>query len=179
MTQEANIQPEWRRKGPIFSFLARDHDRLGFLLDSVLYQFGEVDRVLYAEFRAGLLKHIAMEEKILLPAAQRLRGGEPLPIAGKLKLDHGVLAALLVPTPTPAIIAAIQKILDGHNALEEGPGGLYEACDELAGSECDLILAQLKSAPEVKVAPHVDGPHVMEAARGALARAGYEMQIGA
>ena len=64
-----------------------------------------------------------MEEKILLPAAQRLRGGEPLLIASKLRLDHGALAALLMPTPTVAIIARIRGILKGHNALEEGPGG--------------------------------------------------------
>jgi hypothetical protein len=41
-----------------------------------------------------------MEEKVLLPAAQKARGGEPLQIAAKLRLDHGALAALLVPTPT-------------------------------------------------------------------------------
>jgi hypothetical protein len=37
-----------------------------------------------------------MEEKVLLPFAQKKRGGEPLPIAAKLRLDHGALAALLV-----------------------------------------------------------------------------------
>jgi len=36
----------------------------------------------YAELRQALLRHIAMEEKILLPYAKAKRGGEPLPIAG-------------------------------------------------------------------------------------------------
>lgn len=44
-------------------------------------------------------------------------------MAAKLRLDHGALAALLVPTPTPAIIVAIHTVLAAHNSLEEGPGG--------------------------------------------------------
>jgi hypothetical protein len=85
-----------------------------------------------------------MEKKILLPAAQRLRDGKPLPIASKLRLDHGALAALLVPTPSRAIIAAIRAILQAHNPIEEGRGGLYEQCEELAGAETDQILIQLR-----------------------------------
>ena len=67
-----------------------------------------------------------MEEKILLPAAQRATGGEPLPAAARLRLDHGALAALLVPTPTPAILATMRGILARYNALEEGPGSSAE-----------------------------------------------------
>jgi hypothetical protein len=62
-----------------------------------------------------------MEEKILLPAAQRATGGEPLPAAAHLRLDHGALAAPLVPTPTSAILSQ-RSILARYNALEEGPG---------------------------------------------------------
>jgi len=73
-----------------------------------------------------------MEERILLPAAQRLRGGERLPIAARLRLDHGALAALLVPSATPV--------------------------------------------PEVAMAPHNDGPGIVEATRRALAKAGYNLE---
>jgi hypothetical protein len=38
-------------------------------------------------------------------------------------------------------------------------------------------LRQLQEAPEVRVLPHVDSPFVMEAARRALARAGYELDV--
>jgi hypothetical protein len=137
-----------------------------------------VDRAAYAEFRAGLLKHISLEEKILLPAAQRWQGGNPLPVAAKLRLDHGALAALLVPTPTPAIIAAIRTVLVAHNALEEGPRGVYERCEQLAGAEADALLAQLQAAPTVPVAPYADGPQVMSVVRRALARAGYAIELG-
>lgn len=162
--------------GAIYHFLSKDHDRLGTLLARSAAGSGRIDREVYSEFRAGLLKHIAMEEKILLPAAQRLRGGEPLPIAAKLRLDHGALAALLVPSPTPGIIAALRAILTAHNAVEESPGGIYEICGQLGGNEIDEILARLKSAPEVAVASHNDGPGVLEGTRRALARAGYDLR---
>ena len=164
--------------GPLFCFLAGDHARLDGLLRRAMTEASTIDRAAYAEFRAGLLRHISLEEKILLPAAQRWHGGDPLPMAAKLRLDHGALAALLVPTPTPAIIAAIRTVLTAHNALEEGPGGVYERCEQLAGTEADALLAQLQSAPDVPVAPHADGPQVMGVVQRALARAGYEVELG-
>jgi hypothetical protein len=124
-----------------------------------------------------LLKHIAVEEKVLLPGARKLRGGEALPIAAKLRLDHGALTALLVPSPTASVVAAIRAILSAHNSLEEDPGGMYEQCETLAGAETDRILNELKNYREVKVLPHVDNPFVMEAARRALLRAGYDLKL--
>ncbi len=163
--------------GPVARFLAADHARLDALLQRAVAEPGASGAAAYAEFRAGLLKHIGMEEKILLPGAQRARGGEPLPIAAKLRLDHGALAALLVPTPTPAIVAALRTILATHNALEEGPGGVYEVCEQLAGPEAEALLARLRAAPDVPVTAHVDGPTIMAATRRALARAGYELEL--
>jgi hypothetical protein len=115
-----------------------------------------------------------MEEKILLPAAQRARGGEPLPSAARLRLDHGALAALLVPSPTAAIGRAIRTILERHNALEEGPEGAYDACERLAGAGAEGLRAALAAAREVPGNRHVDSQLVVEAARRALVRAGYD-----
>jgi Hemerythrin HHE cation binding domain len=164
--------------GPLYHVLAHDHARLDGLLQRAAADAGAINYDAYAAFRAGLLTHISMEEKILLPAAQRWQGGDPLPLAAKLRLDHGALAALLVPTPTPAIIAALWVILTAHNALEEGPGGLYETCEQLAGAEAGELLAQLQAAPEVPVAPYSDGPHVMQVVCRALTRAGYDLDLG-
>lgn len=161
--------------GPISRLLSDDHLRLDALLTRATAHGGEIDQTAYAEFRAGLLKHIGMEEKMLLPAAQRARGGEPLPAAAKLRLDHGALAALLVPSPTPAIIATLRRILGAHNAVEEGAGGVYDVCEQLLGAGGGALLAQLRAAPEVPVHTHVDGPRIMDAARRALARAGYSL----
>jgi hypothetical protein len=99
-------------------------------------------------------------------------------MAATLRLDHGALAALPVPTPTPAILAAIRTVLVAYNALEEGPGGVYERCEQLARAEAEALLAQLRAAPEVLVAPYADGPQVMHVVRRALARAGYDLELG-
>lgn len=160
--------------GPLYRMLAEDHARLDGLLQGSLTETGQIARAVYAEFRAGLLKHISMEEKLLLPTVRRLRGGEPLAMAARLRLDHGALAALLTPTPTPAIIAALRSILRVHNVVEEGPGGVYESCEQLAGVEAEALLARLHAAPAVPVAPHNDGPRIMDAVRRALVRAGYD-----
>ncbi|GKS63175.1 hypothetical protein YTPLAS72_04790 [Nitrospira sp.] len=128
---------------------------------------------MYDQFRAGLLRHIGMEEKILLPTVQRLRGGEPLALAARLRLDHGAIAALLMPTPTDGLMTTLQKILEKHNILEEGLDGLYETCDALAGAESEQLLARLRAAPALSVLPHVDTPAVLSAVRRALERAGY------
>jgi hypothetical protein len=161
--------------GPVERLLTEDHARLEALLARAAADPDRIDSEAYARFRAGLLRHIGMEEKILLPTAQRLRGGDPLPAAAKLRLDHGALAALLVPTPTPAIVAAIRAILAGHNIIEEGPGGVYETCERLVGAEVQSLFAKLRAAPAVPVAKHCDGPKIIEATRRALARAGYDL----
>jgi hypothetical protein len=165
---------EKEKTGPITVFLVKDHGRLEELLQSAVAQVGAVDQGTYDQFRAGLLRHIGMEEKILLPAAQRLRGGEPLPIASKIRLDHGAIASLLMPPPTAAVIATIRAVLEVHNTIEEGPGGLYETCDELVGSEASQLLAKLQAAPELAVLPCSDSPAVMPAVQRALERAGYD-----
>jgi hypothetical protein len=84
------------------------------------------------------------------------------PLFDFLAEDHVRLAALLVPTPTPAILAKIYAILETHNLIEEGPGGVYEVCEQLAGDEAEALLAEMRAMPEIKLAPHVDGPQVVE-----------------
>jgi hypothetical protein len=163
--------------GRIYRYLADDHARIDDALQRATGHPETIEPNAYAEFRASLLRHIGLEEKILLPAARAARGGEPLPIASKLRLDHGALTALLVPTPTPAIVAVIRAILERHNLLEENPGGVYEQCEQLTDAQADEILKRLMTAPAVKMLPHVDTPFVMEVAQRALKRAGYDFSL--
>lgn len=154
--------------GSISAFLASDHERLDLLLESAVTASGEVDPAPYAEFRAGLLRHIGIEEKVLFPASQRANGGRPLQQVERLHLEHGALALLLVPTPTASIVEEIRSILVGHNQREEEPGGLYDVCDRLLGDELDGVLEQLRAYPPVKVASHFDGAAVVRRAEDAL-----------
>jgi len=167
---------EQKSQGTIAGFLADDHRRLDALLQSAVGDSGLMDESAYHRFRAGLLRHIGMEEKILLPAVQRLRGGAPFPAAAKLRLDHGAIAALLMPTPTAAIVAMIRGILSGHNVTEESPDGLYATCDTLSVTEVEQLLASLHAAPEVNVMPYSDSPVVMSAVQRAVERAGYQFK---
>ena len=136
--------------GPIRSFLADDHERLDVLLRSAVTPSGEIDLASYEEFRAGLLRHIGIEEKILFPACQRASGGSPHPTVARLHRDHGALALLLVPTPTVDIVLEIRSILEEHNKVEEGLDGVYDAGDRLLGGELEAVLEQLRSCPPVK-----------------------------
>ena len=154
--------------GPIRRFLADDHDRLEVLLRSAVTPSGEIDLVSYQEFRAGLLRHIGIEEKILFPASRRANGGRPHPTVARLHRDHGALALLLVPTPTADLVGEIRSILDAHNELEEGNGGVYDACDRLLGDELAAVLERLRACPPVKLAPHFDGAGVSRRAEDAL-----------
>jgi hypothetical protein len=155
----------------IRAFLEADHRRLDTLFGTMVAG-DTVDPVCYQTFREGILRHIGMEEKILLPAARRLRGGEPLPEAAVLRADHGAIVALLVPTPTPALVARIGAVLALHNPIEEGPSGIYAACEQLAGDEAAPLLAQLQAAPPVPLAKHFDGPRAFEAIERLLRAAG-------
>lgn len=158
----------------IRSFLEHDHARLDQLLARAGRDLANIDMEAFGEFRRGLLKHIGMEEKILLPAIQRLQGGEPLAIAARLRLDHGAIAALLVPTPRGAVLQTLKAVLTTHNQVEEGPDGVYAECDGIADTEIEALIERLRTAPDVPAATHVDGPRVESSARRALTRAGFD-----
>ncbi|MGC3974789.1 MAG: hemerythrin domain-containing protein [Nitrospira sp.] len=163
--------------GVVANFLAADHRRLDGLLQATDVHPGRINREAYDQFRAGLLRHIGMEEKLLWPALQRWRGGGPLPLAAKLRLDHGALATLLMPTPTAQILATIRRILSEHNRVEEGPDGLYALCDRLPDTEMKPLWDAVQVAPTVSVMRHSDSPAVMKTLEGALARAGYRLEM--
>lgn len=161
--------------GMIGEHLTGDHARLDALLDAAVADPSRVDLAAYGEFRRGLLRHIAIEEKLLLPAAQEASGGVALAGAARLRLDHGAIASLLVPTPTPAIVATLRHVLACHNAIEEGPDGLYATCDALLAGQAGALVTAMRAHPDVRVNPHNDAPVVMPAVARALERAGYAL----
>ena len=104
--------------GPLYRFFAADHDRLDALLRRATAGSGPIDLTVFGSFRAGLLRHIGMEEKVLLLAAREARGGRPLEIAERLRVDHGAIASLLVPTPTRALVAELVSVLEVLKHIE-------------------------------------------------------------
>lgn len=161
-------------KGMLTRYLAEDHDRLDALLRRALRNQGSIDPEPYAEFRAGLLRHISMEEKVMLPEVARMQGGRQADVAARLRLDHGAIVALMVPSPTPSTVATLLHILGIHNELEEKDGGVYELADTLSGEGAEDLLRRLRETPPVAVLPHNDRPGILDATRRAVARAGYE-----
>ena len=156
-----------RPMGPIARFLADDHDRLDGLLRRATATPGRLEREPFDRFRAGLLRHIALEEKILFRAA-REAGGELGPLQRRLRVDHGAISSLLVPPPTPELVSELRSILEPHNAIEEAPEGLYARCDALLASQAEPLLEEMRSYPPVKVAGYRDGPRVLRTAAAAL-----------
>ena len=144
--------------GAIEKWMSEDHARLDALLRDSELPDEHIESTTYEEFRRGLLRHIGMEEKVLLPFAREKRAGEALPIAAALRADHGRIAKLLVRTPTPALLDELREVLAKHNAIEEGPHGLYATIDELAGDEASEIVSRLRAQPDVPLAPYYDGP---------------------
>jgi hypothetical protein len=100
---------------------------------------------------------------VLFAVARAVRGGDPLPTAARLRVDHGAIAALLVPTPTRAIVADLLSVLGPHNQREEEAGGAYDACDAALGaSAAERLVADLQSFPEPPLKPFNDQPMVFE-----------------
>ena len=160
--------------GELSSYFVADHRRLENLLERTVASRHALDEGSYAEFRAGLLKHIGMEEKILLPAVRRMQQGVPHRYAGTLRLEHGAFASLLVPPASRKIVAVFFTIMNHHNELEEGKDGLYLECERLMGNNYHELMLQVQNYPEVPVMPHVGTPEVLAATRRAVARAGYD-----
>ncbi|MEO8167270.1 MAG: hemerythrin domain-containing protein [bacterium] len=158
----------------LYDFLAQDHNRLDQLLLEATAQAGAINRDPYDKFRKGLLRHIGIEERIVMPAIARLQNGKQAEVAERLRLDHGAIAALLVPPPSATIIATLRSILEKHNALEEEEGGLYLLLNRLASNEENGLLEKMSNTPEVPVMPYNEKPSVLEATQRALKRAGYE-----
>ena len=99
--------------GPLTSVLVGDHARLDGLLRRAMTAASPIDLAVYAAFRADLLRHIGLEETILLPAAQRWQGGQsgptqPLPQWG-VKPTRAALAS-------PAHVMAIATWDEEHEA---------------------------------------------------------------
>jgi hypothetical protein len=158
----------------IYTYFSDDHQRLEYLLDHAFGRANQINEIAYGEFRSGLLKHIALEEKILLPAIQKANVDRPHPSAAQLRLEHGAFAALLVPAPSAIIKKVFSAIIPSHNKLEESADGIYAICDRLPLDQIHDIMQKIKEYPSVPVMPYSHKPDILESTRRAIRRAGYD-----
>lgn len=150
--------------------LEDDHRRLEMLLDQAVANPDVIDLDAYAGFRAGLLRHIGIEEKLVMPPL-RAEGGDAAALAAVIREEHSAIALLLVPPPTHALVEEIRSLLVQHNPREEGDEGLYAIADRLLGDELGAVLDKAAAYPPVPPAPYRDGPRVHYTAASALAYA--------
>lgn len=159
---------------PLHDFFTKDHRRIEDIFERATKDPSNVDLDLYQEFRTGLLTHIKMEEKILFIAAKEANQGKPIPLADRLRLEHGALTALMVVYPTPEVIKTINYVMEIHDLAEEEPGGMYDICESLTENETEEILKKLQKVTPVPLNPINPTPNAMGAMKRALARAGFD-----
>ena len=156
----------------ISKIMALDHERLDALLIAAARGRPGVDLAAFGNFRDGIFRHMGIEEKILLPALLKASAAYK-PLSETLRLHHGAISNLLYPSPSQEIIRALKAILKTHNPLEEGPAGVYDACDSLLAPQALEIIGQIRSAPKVPLRDYSLRPQALEAAKRAMQRAGF------
>lgn len=159
---------------PLHQFFENDHLQIDIFLNKAIEQSNEIEMNYYHQFRTRLLRHIKMEEKVLFPAAKKINPEVIKEVIPQYRLEHGAITALMVPPPTLSLIKVIRYILEKHNKAEEEPGGLYDICEELTHGQTQRLLEELIATKEVPVQPLNKAPIAIEAAKRALARAGYD-----
>ncbi len=160
-------------KNDIYKYFADDHRRLEELLNRSFPGSDGIDEESYSDFRSGLLKHIALEEKILFPSILKFQNGKQHKYAAQLRLEHGAFAALLVHSPAKLINQVFLAIIPNHNKLEEGADGIYLACDTLPGEWINEMFLKINEYPAVPAMPYNDSQLAGNALRRAVERAGY------
>lgn len=168
MGSRRSPSPQFAR---ITDYLTQDHERLHELLEQARRP-GSFQADPFASFRGGLLRHIAIEERVLLPAAREARGGLPLSRAHELRVEHAALTSLLVPVPDLSLCSEIAELLGRHDRKEEGPEGVYAECEAAFSPAESARLAEVAASyRQVRMAPHSSRPNLYRTAASALAAA--------
>ena len=144
--------------GSLHLFLAHQHSRIDALLAESLRD-EVLNPLAYDEFRRLLLRHIAIEEKVLFREV-RQRVGTLNALELQLRRDHAALGGLMVLPPSPSVIVRVRGLLAEHNPLEESAGGFYGSIASLVGEEADALLADAQAVPPAKVAAYFESPRV-------------------
>ncbi len=156
----------------IAAYLVADHARLDALLTQSVDDPAHFDAAAFEELRAGLIRHMAIEERIVYPDACFRRGGKPLDLARRVRIHHAALALLATQEPSAHLVGELRQLLLLHIGEEEGPGGTFEQHARLLtlADEADLV-ARAAAFPAVRRASGLHPPTDIASAAEALRRA--------
>lgn len=152
----------------ITEYLLADHRAIEELLTRARGSAFDLDA--FTEMRKRLLRHIAVEEKVLFPAVLARDPGA-LPDAKQLKIEHAALGTLLVPVPDLALAGEIATILAVHDDREECAGGVYERCERALGDASFELTERARAVPPVRASAYLDRAGLRRTASEALAAA--------
>jgi hypothetical protein len=89
-----------------------------------------------------------------------------------LRIDHAALTTLLVPTPDRALALEIHALLERHNQIEDGNGGVYDECiAALTTEDAARVLQAAQGRAPVPTTGYFDGPGTVRTAEEALTKA--------
>ncbi len=146
--------------GPIAASFTAEHRALTRLLEACLTP-GGVDAARFDTFRQRVLHHIAVEEKVLLPALERKLGRRAL-LHNALRRDHAGIAALCVPAPNRDWVESLMALLEQHHRVEEDRGGFFAECDAQLRDELPALFAAVEALPPLQLAPFTQGRRVRD-----------------
>jgi len=151
-------------------FVRQDHRAISAALERSRSPGGTVDLPAFDEFRRRLLRHIAIEERVLMPALVACLAQPPL-FRNGLRKDHAGLAALCVPTPCLEWVQDLGELLAYHHQVEEGAGGFYELLDAHL-TDLAAIQAAVARLPVLRLPPFESGRRVRQLLRQVLIETG-------
>lgn len=171
VTEDRVVRPVHDPRQELRGWPSLDHREIDALLSEALSDDGFAPEP-FARFRERLLRHIGIEEKILFPAARRLDPGRDADRLARLRVDHGALTSLLVPTPDRDLANEIRALLPEHNKIEEDDEGVYDTCiDALDADDALEVLRAARARRPVPTTGYFDGQGTVRTAAKALAKA--------
>jgi hypothetical protein len=153
---------------PIHDFLGRDHARIAVHLERARAPAGDLDLRAYAEFRALLFRHLALEERILIPAVLRASPRDIVGLFTPIRAEHAAIRAMLLPTPDAALADEVGSFLLAHERAESGPNGVYSVAEIVLARRAETIVEAMRAYPRAEPPPYENGPRSVRTARAAL-----------
>ncbi len=171
VTEDRVVRPGSTPHQALREWLGLDHREIDALLRRSLPE-GGFEAEPFARFRERLLRHIGIEEKLLFPATRRRSPDREAVRLSRLRVEHGGLTSLLVPTPDRALACEIRALLVQHNEIEEGLDGVYQRCiNVLTAEDARALLQSARARAPVPTTGYFDGPGTVRTAAEALAKA--------